>query len=200
MPQHGQQPESQQARPQAGAGHGQCHVHVHNGFPAMAPHRCYFFDQTATTFSCYPFHSKKLRSRRKILMLLPACLALTTLLPIDFALSDLHGRTRSLSEWRDKRMVVLAFLSADCPVSRLYAQRLEELAQEFDSRGVTVIAIDPDADDSAASLRKMQTELRLTYPVLRDPKQALARRLFVKRTPEVVVLDQVRRVRYQGRV
>ncbi|HEV3145508.1 MAG TPA: redoxin domain-containing protein [Gemmataceae bacterium] len=133
-------------------------------------------------------------------MLLPICFTLATLLPVDFALPDIQGRRHTLNEWRDKPLVVLAFLSADCPVSRLYAERLEELAQEFGPRGVAVIAIDPDAEDSAANLQKLQSELRLTYSFLCDSDQTLARRLGITRTPKVLVLDSSRRIRYQGRV
>jgi peroxiredoxin len=133
-------------------------------------------------------------------MLLPFWLIVAAILPVDFALPDAHGRIRRLDEWPEKPYVVLAFLTSDCPVSRLYAERLEELAREFQARGVMVIAVDPDAEDSAAALLKMQTELRLTYPFIRDEKQTLARRLGISRTPEVLILDQARRVRYQGRV
>jgi peroxiredoxin len=133
-------------------------------------------------------------------MLVPFWLTVAAILPVDFALPDAHGRVRALDEWRDKPYIVLAFLSADCPVSRLYAERLEELAKQFQARGVVVIAVDPVAEDSAAALLKMQSELRLTYPVIRDDRQSLARRLGISRTPEVLILDPARRVRYQGRV
>jgi peroxiredoxin/mono/diheme cytochrome c family protein len=127
-------------------------------------------------------------------------IALLSLLPVDFALADANGKTRSLTEWHSHRIVVLAFLTAECPVSRLYAQRLEALATEFAPQGVAVIAIDPDGEDSASDLQKFATDLHLSYSILRDPKQNLAHRLSITRTPEVVVLDQSRYVRYQGRV
>ncbi|HLW65385.1 MAG TPA: redoxin domain-containing protein [Gemmataceae bacterium] len=133
-------------------------------------------------------------------MLFSFWLTLVTLIPVDFALPDVQGRIRALDEWREKPFIVLGFLAADCPVSRLYAERLAELAKEFQNRGVAVIAIDCDDEDSAADLVKMQSELRLSYPVLRDGTQALAHRLGITRTPEVVVLDESRHVRYQGRV
>jgi peroxiredoxin len=129
-------------------------------------------------------------------------LALTYVLlgPIDFQLPDVSGRPRTLREWRDHRAVVIAFLGVDCPVARRYAARLNDVARDYQSKGVAVVAVFSNPGDDAAAVGRLRDELGIGYPLLLDAKQALARRLGATRQSEVVVLDQSGRVRYRGRV
>ena len=46
----------------------------------------------------------------------------------NFSLRDFHGKAYSLADDADKRAVVVVMLGADCPMARLYAPRLVELA------------------------------------------------------------------------
>jgi len=118
----------------------------------------------------------------------------------DSELLDSGGTAHRLAEWDDAPILVLGFLSADCPVARFYATRLQDIAHELGPRGVTVLGIDPNPSDGREAIVRIERELSLHYPLLRDGEQALARRFGVTRTPEVVVLDRQHKVRYQGRV
>ena len=60
----------------------------------------------------------------------------------DFALQDYLGATHSLSDWSDKRAVVVVFLGTECPLAKLYGHRLAELAAEFESKSVAFVGID----------------------------------------------------------
>ena len=82
-------------------------------------------------------------------MMIPGCLSilLTTMLagspPVDatearavtFKLQDFRGGWHALDDTREKKLVVLAFLGAECPLASLYAPRLAELAQAYDKKG-----------------------------------------------------------------
>lgn len=127
-------------------------------------------------------------------------LACFTLTPGDIALPDTSGRMHSLGEWRTRPILVLAFVSAECPVARLYAGRLAEIATHYEARGVAIVGIDANPGDSASDLAKLANDLRLSYPLLRDANQLLASRLAVDRVPQVIVLDRHRLVRYRGRI
>ena len=48
----------------------------------------------------------------------------------DFKLNDALGAKRSLSEWKDSKAIVIVFLGTECPISKRYAPRLNELASE----------------------------------------------------------------------
>jgi peroxiredoxin len=122
-------------------------------------------------------------------------------LPVeDFTLRDFRGRTHSLRELADRPFVVVAFLGTGCPLGRLYGPRLAELAREFEPRDVAFLAVNPNARDSPADLDAYVRTHQISFPILKDADNAVADRLGATRTPEVVVLDPERRIRYQGRI
>jgi peroxiredoxin len=118
----------------------------------------------------------------------------------SFALPDAAGVTRRLDDWRDRRLVVVAFLSADCPLAKLYAPRLLELEREFDPRGVAFVGIFPNGHDSPSAIARFRREHGIDFPLLRDEGARVADRLGATRTPEALVLDEPRAVRYRGRI
>src|SRR5579872_4317124 len=65
----------------------------------------------------------------------------------EFSLQDFRGKSHSLSELKDAKLVVIAFLGVECPLSKLYAQRLAELAKEYEPKGVAFLAIDANRQD-----------------------------------------------------
>jgi peroxiredoxin len=117
-----------------------------------------------------------------------------------FSLPDTHGNARTLDEWRDSKVVVLAFIGTDCPLAKIYAPRLEALNQEFAPRGVAFVGIDSNLQDSIGDIATYARIHGVTFPVLKDLNNELADRLGAQRTPEVFVLDQERVVRYWGRI
>ncbi|MCA9174060.1 MAG: redoxin domain-containing protein [Planctomycetales bacterium] len=117
----------------------------------------------------------------------------------DFELRDFRGKTWSLRESGD-RTIVLAFLGTECPLVQFYAKRLEELQAEYAERGVVVVGIDSNLQDSLAELASFARRHDLTYPLLKDPGNRVADQLGAERTPEVFLLDRQRHVRYRGRI
>ncbi|QDU63356.1 thiol-disulfide oxidoreductase [Planctomycetes bacterium Pan216] len=112
------------------------------------------------------------------------------------------GGTTTLGEYQKEkaRPVVLCFLGVECPLAKLYAPELSKLANEYQKRGVTLLGIDSNVQDSLLDIAGYSREHSLTFPLLKDPGHRLADALNAKRTPEVVVLDGDRTVRYRGRV
>ena len=117
-----------------------------------------------------------------------------------FQLQDFRGAIHSLDDVRDRKMVVIAFLGVECPVVSQYAPRLVELAGKFEPKGVAFFAIDANQQDSPSAMGRFAKENALPFPFLKDVGNELADRLRVQRTPEVVVLDAERAIRYRGRI
>jgi peroxiredoxin len=117
----------------------------------------------------------------------------------DFVLPDHRGRQHALSNHTEP-VVVLAFLGTECPLARLYAVRLGELAREFEGRGMAVLGIDSNRQDSLSDLAAFVQAHELPFPMLKDAGNKLADAVGAQRTPEVFVLDQDRVVRYWGRI
>ncbi len=61
-----------------------------------------------------------------------------------FSLTDATGKAWSLDSLKDKKAVVVVFLSFECPVSNSYAQTLATaLHKSYSSKGVAFLAIFP---------------------------------------------------------
>lgn len=119
----------------------------------------------------------------------------------DFTRRDPAGVERSLAKLAEgKQAVVLAFLGTECPLAKLYAPRLAELARKYEGQGVAFVGIDPNHQDDLTEIAAYARARDLPFPVLSDGDAALADCLGVTRTPTVLLLDEGRVVRYRGRI
>lgn len=117
----------------------------------------------------------------------------------NFTLPDVHGKQHSLSDARD-RPVVLAIIGVECPLAKKYAPRLRDLATEFAKQGVVFLGIDANVQDSLTEIAAFARATNLTFPLLKDNNNVLANRLGAERTPEVFLLDRQHVIRYHGRI
>jgi peroxiredoxin len=118
----------------------------------------------------------------------------------DFSLRDFHGNAHTLAQYDQKKLVVMAFLGAECPLARLYAPRLAELARQYAEKGVVFLGVDSNAHDTPTKLTAFANSYKVEFPLLVDAGNVLADAVGATRTPEVFVLDAKRAVRYHGRV
>ncbi|QDU54517.1 redoxin domain-containing protein [Aeoliella mucimassa] len=117
-----------------------------------------------------------------------------------FELPDHLGKSHTLAEFADSKLVVVAFLGTECPLAKLYAGRLQAIADDYAAQGVAVVAIDANRQDSLRELAAYVHRHELKYPLLKDQANRVADLFGAERTPQVFVLDQQRAIRYQGRV
>lgn len=112
-------------------------------------------------------------------------------------LKALDGRSldERSAEWR-----VICFLGTECPVARAYARPLESLCQRYAPRSVQFVGVFSNLHDSPADVDRFAKEMGLTFPLVHDSTQSIAKRLQVSRVPEILVMDQQGEVRYQGRI
>ena len=118
----------------------------------------------------------------------------------EFTLKDYRGKPHSLADHAGRRAVVLLFMGVECPLAKLYGPRMQELADEYASRGVAVLGIDSNVQDSITEMAAFARSHGIDFPILKDLGNRLADELGATRTPQVFVLDADRRVRYAGRV
>ena len=118
----------------------------------------------------------------------------------DFKLPDADGKEHSLNSLKGKNGSVLIFISVQCPISNAYNERMEKLAQDYGSRGVTIIGINANNTEPADAVKAHAAEKHLTFPILKDPGNKIADRLGATRTPEAYVLDANSKLVYHGRI
>ncbi|QDU86919.1 thiol-disulfide oxidoreductase [Pirellulimonas nuda] len=119
---------------------------------------------------------------------------------IDFALPNVYGKQVRLADFDDNGLVVVAFLGVECPLAKLYGQRLAQMAQEYEARGVAFIGVDSNRQDSLTELAAYGRRLEIPFPLLKDNGAQVADLLGAQRTPEVFLLNRQREVVYQGRI
>ena len=118
----------------------------------------------------------------------------------NFTLRDYRGQQYSLDDVGKNKIVVLAFLGTECPLCKLYAPRLVELAKQYESRGVVFLGIDSNRQDAVTEIASYARVHNIGFPILKDLNQAVADQVGATRTPEVVVLDAKQMIRFRGRI
>lgn len=118
----------------------------------------------------------------------------------DFTLNDHAGARRSLSEWKDRPVIVVVFLGTECPLAKLYASRLAEMDEKYRDRGVQFIGVNPNQQDTLQELAGYGVKYGIEFPLLKDPGAKVADQFGATRTPEAFVLDRRRAICYQGRI
>lgn len=117
-----------------------------------------------------------------------------------FQLQDVRGKKYELADFRDRKLVVLAFLGTECPLAKRYGQRLGQLADEYEPRGVSFIGLNANVQDSVTEMAAFARDHNIRFPLLKDLANQVADSVGAERTPTVFVLDDKRIIRYWGRV
>ncbi len=113
----------------------------------------------------------------------------------DFTLPDaVSGNTVSLSDFQNKRAIVVLFTSNFCPYSKLYEERFSSMVKSYAGKDVAFIMINPNdpresKDDSMESMKAKANNWGLNIPYLADKEQVVAKSFGASKTPEVFVLS-----------
>jgi peroxiredoxin len=118
----------------------------------------------------------------------------------NFALKSADGKVVSLHGLKDRKAVVVVFLSFECPVSTSYSPILGELHKVYGPKGVAFLGINSSEDVPAAEIAKRAAEYKLPFPVLKDDSFKAADALKAGTVPEAFLLDHNFVLRYRGRI
>jgi peroxiredoxin len=118
----------------------------------------------------------------------------------DFRLRDTAGQYRSLSEFKNKKAVVIVFIGTQCPIANSYTPTLIELHNRYAEKGVQFLAINANSQDSFEDVCKHARERKIPFPVLKDSEYKGTDALGAHRTPEAFLLDSSRVIRYRGHI
>lgn len=118
----------------------------------------------------------------------------------DFSLQDYRGKQHRLSDYAEANILVLAFLGTECPLVKLYGPRLEEISKKYESRGVVILGMNANRQDSITNIAAYARRHGVTFPILKDVRNVVADEVQAERTPSVVVFDAARRAVYRGRI
>jgi len=118
----------------------------------------------------------------------------------DCTFKDTRYLNRSLADFKDAKAIVVVFLDTGCPIVPRYLPTLKKMEQEYRTKGVHFLGLFPGADDSVIGLAAFALKHDIEFPCGKDYDGACAKKLGVTRTPEAVVLDGNKKLRYRGRI
>jgi len=122
----------------------------------------------------------------------------------DFFLPATDGRTYSLDDFSDAKVLVVFFTCNHCPYVLGSDEVTRQTALKFAPRGVTFVAINSNSpntypEDSFENMILRMKEQRFPWVYLYDATQDTARDYGALRTPHFFVFDAARRLIYTGR-
>lgn len=113
---------------------------------------------------------------------------------------DTRYLRRSLDDLGEPRAVVVVAVNSHCPLVRRYLPVLAAMEPGYRERGVVFLALDVDPSDTVTQMAALQVDTGSAFPFVKDIDGACVRALGLRRTPEVVLLDAERCIRYRGRI
>jgi peroxiredoxin len=131
----------------------------------------------------------------------------------ECSLPGIDGRTHTLADYQDAKVLVIAFISNHCPDSQAAEGRLKKFVAEFRPHGVTLVAINPNNpeglryeelgyskyNDGPDDMKRHAQEQGFNFPYLYDGEaQATAKAYGCLATPHLFIFDATRKLRYQG--
>ena len=118
----------------------------------------------------------------------------------NFTLADTDGATKSLNDLKGKKGTVVVWLSAQCPVVKAYKDRINEIATEYQAKGIAFVGINSNATEDLNWVKSNKTDFGYNFPVLIDKNNVLADKWGATVTPEVYYLDPKNVLLYHGAI
>ena len=104
----------------------------------------------------------------------------------DFTLSDIKGKTWTLSAMRGK-VVLVNFWATWCPPCRKEMPDMQALYERFGPQGLVILAISDETNDK---VEPFIAEKKYTYPILLDPGRNVNKLFTVEGIPKSFVYDR----------
>jgi peroxiredoxin len=133
----------------------------------------------------------------------------------DFELPGVDGKTHRLSDFADAELLMVVFTCNHCPTAQAYEERIMKLHEDYQDRGVALVAISPndplavrldelgytDLSDSLEEMKIRAEDRGFKFPYLYDGEtQKVSAAYGVIATPHVFIFDSARKLRYAGRI
>jgi thiol-disulfide isomerase/thioredoxin len=131
----------------------------------------------------------------------------------DFSLPGIDGKTYTLADFKNTKLLMVAFLSNHCPDSHAAESRIKKLVEDMKGKSFAFVAINPNNPDGLSldelgyskyndgfdDMKKYAAEAGFNFPYLYDgEKQAAAQAYGCIATPHIFLFDAERKLRYKG--
>jgi peroxiredoxin len=123
----------------------------------------------------------------------------------DFQLPDvISGKEVTLDALSSEKATVVMFICNHCPYVKHILDKVVEVAKEYQTKGVKVIAISSNdvetyPQDSPEAMKELAAVKDFSFPYLYDANQQVAKSYAAACTPEFYILNGEKRIVYHGR-
>jgi peroxiredoxin len=118
----------------------------------------------------------------------------------SITLKDLDGNEVNIGSLAGNKILVMTFLSPDCPLCISYTKTLRNLKQQFSGKDINFIAVFAGRDYNTKSINHFLQEYYLNIPGVLDPDFKLTRAVKAAVTPEVIVVSRQGDIAYSGAI
>ena len=124
----------------------------------------------------------------------------------DFSLTDVSsGQTVSLSDFSNKKSLLVMFICRHCPYVKHVQEELAKIGKDYQGKDIGIVAISSNdiesyPEDAPDSLKEQAQHLGFTFPYLYDETQDVAKTYTAACTPDFSVFDKERKLVYRGQL
>ncbi len=135
----------------------------------------------------------------------------------DFKLPGVDGRTWSLADFKDAKVLTVIFTCNHCPTAQYYEERIKKLVADYKDKSVAFVAISPndptngvrpdelgytDVSDTLDEMKIRAAGRQFNFPYLYGggDYEPASRAYGPVATPQAFVFDADRKLRYTGRI
>jgi peroxiredoxin len=124
----------------------------------------------------------------------------------DFTLTDtVSGQQQSLAELQGDKATLIMFICNHCPYVKHVNDQLIRLANDYQPKGVSVVAIssndaDNYPDDAPDKMKEVAKNLGYPFPYLYDETQQVAKAYDAACTPDFFLFDEQLKCVYRGQL
>jgi len=122
-----------------------------------------------------------------------------------FSLPGVDGATHTLSEYADKKFLLVVFWCNHCPYVQGWESRMVEIGRKYATAGVQVVLINANdaaeyPDDAFDRMVARAREHSYPFPYLHDEGQGVAHAYGALVTPHPMLFGPDRKLLFQGRI
>lgn len=123
---------------------------------------------------------------------------------LEFTLPATDGKTYSLNDFADAKVLVISFTCNHCPYVVGSDEVTRQTIEKFAPQGVRMVAINANSvntkpDDSFDHMVQRMEEHKFPWVYLHDESQEVALAYGALRTPHFYIFDEERKLVYSGR-
>lgn len=107
----------------------------------------------------------------------------------DFRLRDLDNQWKEYGDLKGEHLTVIDFWATWCQPCIRSIPLLNEMAMEFESRGVSFIGVSIDGPRNQSKIQPFLQSVGVEYPVIRDMDSELMSDLGVTAVPTLLMFD-----------